>query len=119
MPELPELIAGTLSHMAPEQTGRMNRSVIPAATSTHWASRSITRSPEPSVRRRRTDGWVHCHIARTPRPPTARREDIPPQVAAIVMKLLAKDAGGALQTAAGSRGIFSAASMMGAPGCDR
>ena len=26
-PEPPELIAGTLAHMAPEQTGRMNRSI--------------------------------------------------------------------------------------------
>jgi serine/threonine protein kinase len=26
-PDLPEMIAGTLAYMAPEQTGRMNRSV--------------------------------------------------------------------------------------------
>ena len=33
-PEPPEIIAGTLAYMAPEQTGRMNRSIDSAATST-------------------------------------------------------------------------------------
>jgi serine/threonine protein kinase len=37
-PEPPEFIAGTLAYMAPEQTGRMNRSSIPAATFTPTSS---------------------------------------------------------------------------------
>mgnify|MGYP003694492661 CR=1 FL=1 len=37
-PEPPETIAGTLAYMAPEQTGRMNRSVDPEATCTRWGS---------------------------------------------------------------------------------
>ena len=55
--EPPELIAGTLSHMAPEQTGRMNRSIdsrsdlyslgITLLSSTHR---------KPSLQRPRTDG---------------------------------------------------------------
>ena len=55
--EPPELIAGTLSHMAPEQTGRMNRSIdsrsdlyslgITLLSSTHR---------KPSLHRQRTDG---------------------------------------------------------------
>src|SRR6266850_1473330 len=98
----PELIAGTLSHMAPEQTGRMNRSVD---------SRSDLYSLGITLYQALTGSlpfaagepmeWVHCHIARTPLPPTARREDTPPQVAAIVMKLLAKTPEERYQTAAG------------------
>src|SRR5262245_65974564 len=45
--------------------------------------------------------WVHCHIARMPLPLTARREDIPQQVAAVVMKLLAKTPEARYQTASG------------------
>src|SRR6266481_8555009 len=37
--EPPEFIAGTLAYMAPEQTGRMNRSTL-GVTSTHWVSPS-------------------------------------------------------------------------------
>ena len=40
-PGPPEFIAGTLAYMAPEQTGRMNRSTTRAAISTRSASRSI------------------------------------------------------------------------------
>jgi serine/threonine protein kinase len=36
----PEVIAGTLAYMAPEQTGRMNRSGTRAAISMLWVSRS-------------------------------------------------------------------------------
>jgi PAS domain S-box-containing protein len=100
--EPPELIAGTLSHMAPEQTGRMNRSVD---SRSDLYSLGITfyqaltgslpfNANEPME-------WVHCHIARKPAPLAARREEIPPQVAAIVMKLLAKTPEERYQTAAG------------------
>ena len=37
-PQPPEFIAGTLPYMAPEQTGRMNRSSIRVAICTPWAS---------------------------------------------------------------------------------
>ena len=39
-PAPPEVIAGTLAYMAPEQTGRMNRSIDSAPISTRWASPS-------------------------------------------------------------------------------
>src|SRR4029453_14735439 len=45
--------------------------------------------------------WVHCHIARSPVPPKAVFESIPPQLSAIVMKLLAKTPEERYQTAAG------------------
>jgi len=52
-PEPPETLAGTLAYMAPEQTGRMNRSIEPAAICMPSASRSTRcsrvrcRSPQP------------------------------------------------------------------------
>ena len=72
-PEPPEVIAGTLAYMAPEQTGRMNRSVD--ARSDLYAigvtlyemligKRPFTAS-DPME-------WVHCHIARRPVPPSER-----------------------------------------------
>src|SRR5262249_53690622 len=97
----PELIAGTLSHMAPEQTGRMNRSVDSRSdlyslgvTYYHALAGSLPFTASEPME------WVHCHIARKPAPPTARREDIPPQLSAIVMKLLAKTPEERYQTAA-------------------
>ena len=44
-PEPPEVIAGTLAYMAPEQTGRMNRSIDSRSDPTRSASRSIRCSP--------------------------------------------------------------------------
>ena len=101
-PEPPEVIAGTLAYMAPEQTGRMNRSVD--ARSDLYAigvtlyemligKRPFTAS-DPME-------WVHCHIARRPVPPSERMKKIPRAVSAIVMKLLAKNAEERYQTAGG------------------
>src|SRR5262245_40033561 len=100
--EPPELIEGTLSHMAPEQTGRMNRSVD---------SRSDLYSLGVTLYRALTGSlpfvaaepmeWVHCHIARMPAPPKTVLESIPAQLSAIVMKLLSKTAEERYQTAAG------------------
>jgi serine/threonine protein kinase len=44
---------------------------------------------------------VHCHIARQPAPPNERVAGVPAPLAAIVMKLLAKNAEDRYQTAAG------------------
>jgi serine/threonine protein kinase len=100
--ELPELLAGTLAYMAPEQTGRMNRSID---------SRSDLYSLGVTLYEMLTGGlpfmasdpmeWVHCHIARQPVPPVERLEDLPVTVSAIVSKLLAKTAEERYQTAAG------------------
>src|ERR1700747_10641 len=101
-PEPPELVAGTLAYMAPEQTGRMNRSID---------SRSVLYSLGVTLYEMLTGTlpfmasdpmeWVHCHIARQPVPPVERLKDVPVPVSAIVSKLLAKTAEERYQTAAG------------------
>ncbi len=45
--------------------------------------------------------WVHCHIARKPAPPKGAIEEVPAQLAAILMKLIAKTPKRRYQTAAG------------------
>ena len=100
--EPPELIAGTLSHMAPEQTGRMNRS-IDSRADLYSLGVTLYQTLTGSLPFIATDPleWVHCHIARSPVPPSTRVKDVPPQVSAIVMKLLAKTPEERYQTAAG------------------
>jgi predicted ATPase/signal transduction histidine kinase len=97
-----EVIAGTFAYMAPEQTGRMNRSID---TRSDLYSLGVTFyemlvGAKPFVAVNPME-WVHCHIARVPPSPHARLADIPQQVSAIVMKLLAKPAEERYQTAAG------------------
>ena len=102
VPEPPEVIAGTLAYMAPEQTGRMNRSVD---------SRSDLYALGITFYEMFTGGlpftaadpmeWVHCHIAKRPMAPRERSENIPAPISAIIMKLLAKTAEDRYQTARG------------------
>ena len=102
VPAPPEVIAGTLAYMAPEQTGRMNRSVdsrsdLYALGVTFYEMLTGTL---PFVAADPME-WVHCHIARQPVPPHERVADVPGALSAIVMKLLAKTAEERYQTAAG------------------
>ena len=101
-PEPPEVIAGTLAYMAPEQTGRMNRSID---SRSDLYSLGVTfyemltgvlpfQADDPME-------WVHCHVARTPPLLSERLERIPEPISAIVSKLLAKIAEERYQTAAG------------------
>jgi serine/threonine protein kinase len=100
-PAPPEIIAGTLAYMSPEQTGRMNRSMD---TRSDLYSLGVTlyqmltgvlpfAAADPLE-------WVHCHIARQPVAPADRRA-VPESLSAIIMKLLAKNAEERYQTAAG------------------
>ena len=100
-PAPPEIIAGTLAYMSPEQTGRMNRSMD---TRSDLYSLGVTlyqmltgalpfAAADPLE-------WVHCHIARQPVAPADRRA-VPEPLSAIIMKLLAKNAEERYQTAAG------------------
>lgn len=101
-PAPPEVIAGTLAYMAPEQTGRMNRSVD---SRSDFYALGVTfyemltgqlpfTAADPME-------WVHCHVARQPVPPNERVAGVPRPLSAIVMKLLAKTGEERYQTAAG------------------
>jgi serine/threonine protein kinase len=101
-PAPPEVIAGTFAYMAPEQTGRMNRS-IDARSDLYALGITLYEMLTGALPFTASDPmeWIHCHIARKPMPPDARVNGIPGPVAAIVMKLLAKTAEDRYQTAAG------------------
>jgi predicted ATPase len=101
-PEPPETIAGTLAYMAPEQTGRMNRS-IDSRSDLYSVGVTLYEMLTGVLPFRASDpmGWVHCHIARRPMPPSERRKEVPDALSAIVLKLLAKTAEERYQTAAG------------------
>ena len=101
-PEPPELVAGTLAYMAPEQTGRMNRS-IDSRSDLYSLGVTLYEMLTGALPFMASDPmeWVHCHIARQPVPPVERVKDVPVAVSAIVSKLLAKTAEERYQTAAG------------------
>jgi PAS domain S-box-containing protein len=100
--EPPELIAGTLAYMAPEQTGRMNRS-IDFRSDLYSLGVTLYEMLTGSGPFTASDPmeWVHCHIAKQPVPPVDRVTDVPGVVSAIILKLLAKTAEERYQTAAG------------------
>lgn len=102
-PAPPESIAGTLAYMAPEQTGRMNRS-IDSRSDLYSLGATLYQMLTGSPLFAATDPmeWVHCHIARKPVPPSDSFADVPPAVSRIIMKLLAKMAEERYQTAAGA-----------------
>ncbi|MBV8264646.1 MAG: AAA family ATPase, partial [Candidatus Eremiobacteraeota bacterium] len=101
-PEPPEIIAGTLAYMAPEQTGRMNRS-IDSRSDLYALGVTFYRMLTGVLPFAAADPmeWVHCHIARKPAPPAEQLQTIPAPLSDIVMKLLAKPAEERYQTAAG------------------
>ncbi|TDG04023.1 PAS domain S-box protein [Paraburkholderia guartelaensis] len=101
-PEPPETLTGTLAYMAPEQTGRMNRS-IDARTDLYALGVTLYQMLTGSLPFTAADPmeWVHCHIARKPVPPNERVEGVPAPVSAIIMKLMAKTAEERYQTAGG------------------
>ena len=100
-PAPPEIIAGTLAYMAPEQTGRMNRSIDTRSdlysfgvTLYEMLTGALPFSAADPLE------WVHCHIARQPTPPRDRA-GVPDTLSLLTMKLLAKNAEERYQTASG------------------
>ena len=66
-PEPPEFIAGTLAYMAPEQTGRVNRS-IDSRSDLYSLGVTFYEMLTGNLPFTASDPmeWVHCHIARQP-----------------------------------------------------
>jgi hypothetical protein len=96
-----EIIAGTLAYMAPEQTGRMNRT-IDARSDLYSLGVTLYQMLTGALPFAAADPleWVHCHIARQPTPP-GDRAAVPEPVSSLTMKLLAKNAEERYQTASG------------------
>jgi PAS domain S-box-containing protein len=101
-PAPPETIGGTLAYMAPEQTGRMNRS-IDSRSDLYALGVTLYQMLTGALPFTASDPmeWVHCHIARKPASPGERLQTVPAPVSQIIMKLLAKTAEQRYQTAAG------------------
>ncbi|MDX2099612.1 MAG: AAA family ATPase, partial [Leptolyngbyaceae cyanobacterium bins.59] len=86
-------LEGTLAYLSPEQTGRMNRSID---YRTDFYSLGVTlyelfTQQLPYVAQDVLE-LVHCHLARPPIPLTDHNPAIPDPIAAIVLKLLSKNA---------------------------
>jgi len=98
----PPLIEGTLAYMAPEQTGRMKRSVDSRSDlySLGVVLYELLTGRLPFVAADAM-GWIHCHIANEPAPFEKGPVQVPRQLARIVMKLLAKTAEDRYQSAHG------------------
>ena len=101
-PEPPETIAGSLAYMAPEQTGRMNRS-IDSRSDLYALGITFYQMLTGQLPFTASDAmeWVHCHIARRPVAPGERLKEVPGAVSAVIMKLLAKTAEERYQTTIG------------------
>ncbi|MEG3843843.1 AAA family ATPase, partial [Microcoleus sp. herbarium14] len=98
----PDRLEGTLAYMSPEQTGRMNRDLDYRSD---FYSLGVTfyelltgqlpfTSSDPLE-------MVHCHIAKQPVPLQQLNPEIPPVLAQIVAKLMAKNAEDRYQSATG------------------
>ena len=100
--EPPEFIAGTLAYMAPEQTGRVNRS-IDSRSDLYSLGVTFYEMLTGSLPFTASDPMelVHCHIARQSTAPSERLPNVPAAVSAITMKLLSKTVEERYQTAAG------------------
>ncbi|MEP0871906.1 AAA family ATPase [Trichocoleus desertorum AS-A10] len=87
------LLEGSLAYMSPEQTGRMNRAIDYRAD---FYSLGVTfyELLTGQLPYQGTDPLelIHCHIAKAPISPREINPAIPPAIADIVMKLLAKTA---------------------------
>jgi len=84
-------LAGTLSYISPEQTGRMNRSID---YRTDFYSLGITfyemLTGEIPFTAEDPLELIHCHLAKTPISVFEKKPDVPKVVSAIISKLLSK-----------------------------
>jgi predicted ATPase/serine phosphatase RsbU (regulator of sigma subunit)/tRNA A-37 threonylcarbamoyl transferase component Bud32 len=98
----PEQLEGTLAYLSPEQTGRINRSID---YRTDLYSLGVTfyelLTGVVPFRVNNAMELVHCHIAKTPEPICEINPDVPPILADLIMKLMAKNAEDRYQSAFG------------------
>jgi PAS domain S-box-containing protein len=98
----PHLIEASLSHLSPEQTGRMNRAVdsrsdlysVGITFFQMLTGRLPFEAHDPLE-------WFHCHLARLPPSPSSIVPDVPQALSRIVLKLLSKMPEDRYQTARG------------------
>ncbi|MEZ4392167.1 MAG: AAA family ATPase [Polyangiales bacterium] len=97
-----ERIEGSFAYMAPEQTGRTQRAVVPAtdlyALGVVLYEMLTGRTP---FKAHTPLEWIHAHLAAAPPDVRALRPDAPAALAAIVAKLLQKDPDARYQSAEG------------------
>ena len=98
----PERMEGTLAYISPEQTGRMNRTVdyrtdLYALGVTFYEALA-NRLPFDTADAMEL---VHAHIAQTPEPVTTYNPIVPPVLAKIIGRLMAKNAEDRYQSAFG------------------
>ncbi|MEM9447918.1 MAG: AAA family ATPase [Cyanobacteria bacterium P01_E01_bin.6] len=98
----PNRLEGTLAYLAPEQTGRMNRGIDYRAdfyalgvTLYQLLTETLPFASDDPLE------LVHCHIAKMPIPVDQVNADVPVTIAAIVSKLMAKNAEDRYQSALG------------------
>ncbi|MEG4608710.1 AAA family ATPase [Microcoleus sp. F6_B6] len=98
----PNFLEGTLAYLAPEQTGRMNRGIDYRAdfyalgvTLYQLLSGKLPFESEDAME------LLHCHIAKVPVPVEQVNPSVPSMIAAIVAKLMAKNAEDRYQSALG------------------
>ncbi|MEB3292970.1 MAG: serine/threonine-protein kinase PknK, partial [Synechococcales bacterium] len=98
----PNVLEGTLSYLAPEQTGRMNRG-IDYRVDFYALGITLYQLLTGQLPFTATDPLelIHGHIARTPTPVDQVNPDVPGMMAAIVSKLVAKNAEDRYQSALG------------------
>ncbi|MBB4440718.1 MULTISPECIES: AAA family ATPase [Rhizobium] len=101
-PVHPPTAATDLAFISPEQTGRVKRAVDARSDlySLGVVLYQFLTGELPFVATDEVE-WIHAHVARQPIPPSQRRNDVPPTLEAIVLKLLSKKPEHRYQTAAG------------------
>jgi diguanylate cyclase (GGDEF)-like protein len=98
----PSSLPGNLSYIAPEQTGRMNRSVDERAD-LYSLGVILYRMLTGRLPFSASDAgeWIYCHLARPPAPPTRPDGAVPAVLTAMLDKLLAKTPEDRYQSASG------------------
>ncbi len=98
----PNVLEGTLAYLAPEQTGRMNRGIDYRADfySLGVTLYQLLTERLPFVSKDPLE-LMHCHMAKAPDPIVQTNAEVPAVVAAIVAKLMAKNAEDRYQSALG------------------